>query len=688
MDTTLELQLAAVQAELAAARAENARQIAERDAEIARLHMLIPQASSSTSSRFQRVHPVVPPVELKSPTTGHGADTILRDPFVGHLGAPISVNSSVGQSFSNVLVTSNFSAFDLMREGVFYELAVEHIPSFARRFSKRSGVRVMYGSDASCSSRFGFSNCLPELSVRGGYAPDFAMPPSDAAATLSDDFCASASSHHPRQHMRPIAAKKEHVSGPDSLVTAAARALQSDASVVPIKLPARASRGPGFSGELKSVDPTMLGQAIYYALMEMTAIFFPSKSKGIAGDRCFYASPPLVYSVLGFPFVGFYIAVESVGKVIASPSSLPFFLGSDEHKAAAAALPGIVIGEPVRTLNLELAWMSCTEQASPLLRTPGQSSSPSLPVTSPAISTVHHDKLQSPPRSGTNLQAKKSRSIDSPMTSLTTVYASLGVATSSVASAGLPAASRKPKLRRTLKAHDHSASGVSLGQGGDSACKAAKAALPRSAINDVALLSGATVCWARDGGEFLKLVRGDARTAEQFRDMHDVYIRLSRVLRATDRPAELSTSAQLLYGQHEVLVVLDYAEGVACTDSEVVRDDGPIMRDVARVIVWLARHCIVYTDLRGPNVHKRTTLSVTAITLIDFDDCYVTKTPVTKLTEYDTALSAFCMKRRPQSCAPCSNTFAGLFIEGHFQNLRRALDAAFTSAEASGTVTR
>ena len=104
---------------------------------------------------------------------------------------------------------------------------------------------------------------------------------------------------------------------------------------------------PAFVGELKSVDRLMLGQALYYALMAITGAFFPAAHGGTEpGARVFYASPPLACALLAFPHVGYFVAVEMVGKALVSPASQPFFLGSAEHAAAVAARPDAPRGAP------------------------------------------------------------------------------------------------------------------------------------------------------------------------------------------------------------------------------------------------------------------------------------------------------------------------------------------------------
>ena len=116
---------------------------------------------------------------------------------------------------------------------------------------------------------------------------------------------------------------------------------------------------PAFVGELKSVDRHMLGQALYYALMAMAGTFCPAARGGAEpGARVYYAAPPLAIALLAFPHVGYYVAVEMVGKALIAPASRPFFLGSSEHAAAVAALPTAPRGKPAWTFDPAVCWQA------------------------------------------------------------------------------------------------------------------------------------------------------------------------------------------------------------------------------------------------------------------------------------------------------------------------------------------
>jgi len=182
--------------------------------------------------------------------------------------------------------------------------------------------------------------------------------------------------------------------------------------------------------------------------------------------------------------------------------------------------------------------------------------------------------------------------------------------------------------------------------------------------------------------------------------MHEAYARLATVLRSPDRPAELVPHARLLYGQHEVLVEMTAVDGAPCSDEEVTKIDGPVMRAAAWAIAWLASQCVIYTDLRGPNVLKplarpdsimaggtsAADASYAAASaaagapdawLIDYDDCMVTAHPVCSLEGYLDALRSFVQAQ--DGLFPLSQTFAEQLVHDGFPQLRTALEAAFAA---------
>jgi len=95
---------------------------------------------------------------------------------------------------------------------------------------------------------------------------------------------------------------------------------------------------PGFNAEVKSISSKdTWSELLTYVTMSMVDSLFTCTSL-----HRFYATPPVGYGLVCFPHCAYFVAVEWIGKLFATPFSQPFFLGSDKHKEALAALPDIL----------------------------------------------------------------------------------------------------------------------------------------------------------------------------------------------------------------------------------------------------------------------------------------------------------------------------------------------------------
>lgn len=154
--------------------------------------------------------------------------------------------------------------------------------------------------------------------------------------------------------------------------------------------------------------------------------------------------------------------------------------------------------------------------------------------------------------------------------------------------------------------------------------------------------------------------------------MHRTYAAIALLLDVGTEPAPapLPRNVRMLYGAHEVLVEMECIPGDSCSDEDVTTG-GAVLDCVAQAIVWLARHGIVYIDLRGSNVIRRTAdhtascfsafsddaecpgvveASINAaetaaspnacVTLVDVDDALLMPAPVTSIEGYDSWLAA------------------------------------------------
>ena len=516
------LATAAARADADAVRADAAARIAAAEARfIAAAAGLAPGVTAAPLAPV--VAPAVPALEpLPSPTDG-GAAEILNDVgYWGLVAAPLSfeVRAAVA-SYAGVFAaareaaartgSSDTAAECLMSEKAYYTLAVSHVPRHVTVSKSHQSAVKLFGAGALRSLRYTF---------KGSCKPEF-------------------------------------------------RAFADVGSLQPV-----------FASEIKSVDSRMLGQTLYYALMAMTGEFFPASecaagsaagTAGAPGRRVFYAAPPLCCVLLAFPHVGYFASVEWVGKALIAPASQPFFLGSAEHEAAAAALPSAPRGLPKWEFDAGAPWNAA------------------------------------------------------------------------------PGAPAKPP-----------------------------------------------VSWAvcRDG-IFRKLVRADARSAVGWAEMYAAYARLGELwssAAADAPPAALVRGARLLFGAHEALVEMDAVAGHGATNDEATggegenaagEDSGPggaVLRVVAETVAWLAARCVLYTDVRGPNV----LVGEGGVRVVDYDDCVVVGEPVRDVAGFRDAVG--CVEvaraaRRGDTVAP--PTFAERLARGNFPRFEAALAAAFARAIAS-----
>lgn len=87
--------------------------------------------------------------------------------------------------------------------------------------------------------------------------------------------------------------------------------------------------------DLQSVSQSAVAQWFWNPLVTMVNDQFV----GPQGHWRYYSAPPVAYCLVGLPFVGFFIAIEWVGKLHATIASDPFFVGTKQQAEAARKLP-------------------------------------------------------------------------------------------------------------------------------------------------------------------------------------------------------------------------------------------------------------------------------------------------------------------------------------------------------------
>ena len=114
---------------------------------------------------------------------------------------------------------------------------------------------------------------------------------------------------------------------------------------------------PAFNGEIESASseggsnrPHMFDELLTHAMLGMLASYFRDVPDGA---HRFFRAPPHAFALAAFSHVGYLVAVEWVGKLLASVVSEPFFLGSEAHAAAVARLPDCDLGGAYEDLSFE-----------------------------------------------------------------------------------------------------------------------------------------------------------------------------------------------------------------------------------------------------------------------------------------------------------------------------------------------
>lgn len=128
----------------------------------------------------------------------------------------------------------------------------------------------------------------------------------------------------------------------------------------------------------------------------------------------------------------------------------------------------------------------------------------------------------------------------------------------------------------------------------------------------------AAVSWTTNNGIFWKVIHG-ARdcNGKYYRNLYRVYAKLQEVFSSNFVPAQL-VPATLWFGQFAVAVRMT-AVGDSDATLDQLEGNPAIHQAVATAIVFLARHGLLYTDLRPYNVR----IQGDKVWLVDYDDVII-----------------------------------------------------------------
>lgn len=235
-----------------------------------------------------------------SPTAVPPGKLLVQQGHMKVVSAPLSLRVAYPGA-SQAIYAAKANAVDMFKESIYYPLAVAFLPSFAEHFGEPTGdmtAEALFGKEVSKTVHATFPlECKPELHVRG---------------------------------------KAE-----------------------------KGKYGPAFNGEGKSATRPLLEQLTLYVVMDMVRIFFPATKTRDgdyeSGSRRYFYKPPVGYGLLFVGHVGYYVAVEWVGKFFVSIVTQPFILGSDEHKTAATLLEDVEYEPPMELPTID--WFTTPQGA-------------------------------------------------------------------------------------------------------------------------------------------------------------------------------------------------------------------------------------------------------------------------------------------------------------------------------------
>ena len=150
---------------------------------------------------------------------------------------------------------------------------------------------------------------------------------------------------------------------------------------------------------------------------------------------------------------------------------------------------------------------------------------------------------------------------------------------------------------------------------------------------------------ASEGDRFRKVIECTAFDAHpqggahRLRALHATYASYAAARAACDSkdtPPSSLLHARLLYGAFALCVDMPFVGSRAATEAELQAPGGPVLDCLAAALGWLARHGLLYVDIRAPNVRVQDTDADTAGSagayggawLVDYDDMIVLHEPL------------------------------------------------------------
>ena len=363
---------------------------------------------------------------------------------------------------------------------------------------------------------------------------------------------------------------------------------------------------PAFCGEIKSAlskgdtkeRPRMFDELTTYALLALLGSFF----QGVPlNHHRFFHAPPLAYGLAAFAHVGYLVCVEWVGRLRVTVVSQPFFLGSPEHAAAVAALPDCNMSAAFVDLPVEGVEVAAWPEGEGSRHVLWRVSPPAAGREAGAAGASSEGGGASASRDGTGSSSSRTRASSS--------------SSGPVAASSSSSKSGGGGARSSSSGGGGSDGGGSDGGGGGGGGGGGSEPPPASS-----------------DPRFFKILCSEGFSEAYFCSLHAVYSALAAARAgagSSDPPPPALLPAELLYGAGEVCVLMPWVRGREAR-AEELGEGGCAVAPVACAIAWLARHGLLYIDVRLPNVlvEEGEGGQAARVRLVDYDDALCLGQPV------------------------------------------------------------
>lgn len=180
--------------------------------------------------------------------------------------------------------------------------------------------------------------------------------------------------------------------------------------------------------------------------------------------------------------------------------------------------------------------------------------------------------------------------------------------------------------------------------------------------------------------QFIKIITlkafshlGRVQSGLRFRHLYRVYNAYQKVFvnGPSSGPNALPSAlvpAQLRYGEFSLMVQMPFLVGREAETAEL-HLDGPVVEHLAALIVWLARHGLLYCDIRPSNVIVAETGGALQTSLVDYDDMMILPPDVT-IKNSDQVLQLVHEDAARRDDKDCSEILRGLdVLRGRMDNI-------------------